>query len=341
MPKVTIKKHHIEIGKLRHINKVRYFIQVLVLLFILSTPILSLYQSNVAARAIQWMDGNEKLLFGTIDNIVRWFTNNPENDLDIIKGSVWSAQIGDFKMSDPLALLGQFAAEKQFYWPFVATILFPVGLTLLLGRFFCGWICPAYLFYEIGDVFRQLLNRAGTRPRNIKLSLKTKYIVLGLGTLTGIIFGVVVFPMIYPPAIISREWYYLVYLGVFGSGLTLLGVSLLFEMTMSRRAVCRYLCPGGALYSLLGKFRVVRIRRNASACIDCVKCNHVCGLGLEPMSDLTGMECNTCTACIAICPTDALTLRLGWKDDPLKQSKPNPKTLQAIHVILQNHKEMT
>ena len=76
LPKVTIKKHHIEIGKLRHINKVRYFIQVLVLLFILSTPILSLYQSNVAARAIQWMDGNEKLLFGTIDCFLMWRLSN-------------------------------------------------------------------------------------------------------------------------------------------------------------------------------------------------------------------------------------------------------------------------
>lgn len=341
LPKVTTKKQHIEISKLRHINKVRHLIQVLVLLFILATSILSLYQSNVAAHAIQWMEGTDKLFFGTIDNIVRWFTNNPEDDLDIIKGSVWSAQIGSFKMSDPLALIGQIAAEKRFYWPFVVTILFPVGLTLILGRFFCGWICPAYLFYELGDVFRQLLNRAGIRPKNIKLSLKTKYMVLGLGTLISVIFGVVVFPMIYPPAIISRELYYLIYVGVFGSGFTLLGISLFFEIALSRRAVCRYLCPGGALYSLLGKFRVLRIRRKASACIDCVKCNHVCGLGLEPMSDLTGMECNTCTACIAICPTDALTLRLGWKDDPLKQSKPNPKTLQAIHVILQNHKEMT
>jgi hypothetical protein len=169
---VTTKKQHIEISKLRHINKVRHLIQVLVLLFILATSILSLYQSNVAAHAIQWMEGTDKLFFGTIDNIVRWFTNNPEDDLDIIKGSVWSAQIGSFKMSDPLALIGQIAAEKRFYWPFVVTILFPVGLTLILGRFFCGWICPAYLFYELGDVFRQLLNRAGIRPKNIKLSLK-------------------------------------------------------------------------------------------------------------------------------------------------------------------------
>jgi hypothetical protein len=40
------------------------------------------------------MDGWErKTPFWNIDNIVRWFTNNPENDLDIIKGSVWSAQM--------------------------------------------------------------------------------------------------------------------------------------------------------------------------------------------------------------------------------------------------------
>ena len=317
--------------KIKHINKIRYFVQTLVVLFILIVPILSLYQSKVSAYAIQWMQGSEKVFFETIDNVVRLILDDPKNDLDMVKGSVWSAQIGTLKISDPLAVVGQVTSEKHFYWPFILTALIPFGITLLFGRIFCGWICPGYLLYEIGDIFRQLLNRAGIKPRNIKLSPLTKYIVLVLGVIIGFVLGGMVFPMIYPPAIISREWYYLVYTGSFGSGITLLLISLFIEISVSRRAVCRYLCPGGALYSLLGKFRVIRIRRKPSVCTSCIKCNDVCGLGLKPMQDLTGMDCNTCGACIAACPTDALTIRLGWSDSPLRPLEPNKSKEKRVN----------
>ena len=299
-------------GVLRHLNKVRHGVQVVVILFVLAIPVLSLYQSYAASHAIQWMEGGEQLFFGNLDRIASWLSNDPVEALDAVKGSVWSAKIGGLKISDPLAVAGQTVAEKRIYWPFVLSMLIPVGVTLILGRVFCGWICPAYLLYEVGDVMRQLLNRAGIRPRNIRLPLATKYVVLGIGIAGGAVLGVALFPMIYPPAVIGREVYYGVYNGAFGSGAVLLAISLFIEIGISRRAVCRYLCPGGALYSLLGAGRVVRLRRDADACIPCVKCDDVCGLGLNPMTDRTGMECNNCTACIAVCPHDALTLSIGW-----------------------------
>lgn len=301
---------------LRHLNKLRHGVQIVVLLFVLAVPLLSLFQSHTAAHSIQWMQGAEKALFESIGDVVSWFSDDPAEDLDVIKGSVWSARIGGYTISDPLAVIGQIAAEWAVYWPFALSALIPLAVTLLLGRVFCGWICPAYLMYEIGDVFRQLLNRAGIRPRNFVLPLRTKYAVLAAGLAASAIIGVAVFPAIYPPAIIGREWYYRVYYGAFGSGFTLLAISLVLEIGFSRRAVCRYLCPGGAVYSLLSRFRVVRLRRDASGCINCEICDRICGLGLKPMTDVTGMECNNCTACIAACPTNVLTLRLGWRDRP-------------------------
>ncbi len=309
-------------GLLRHVNKVRHAVLLAVLLFLVAVPVLSLYQSHRAAHAIQWMQGWEALFFTTLDQVVSWFSADPVEDLDAIKGSVWAMNIGGFKISDPLAVAGPTVmlkneAELAAYWPFMLSALIPVALTVLLGRVFCGWICPGYLLYEAGDRFRQLLNRAGLRPRNIKLPLATKYGVLAVGLVAGPVLGVAVFPMVYPPAVIGREIYYQVFYGAFGSGLTLLAISLFIEVGISRRAVCRYFCPGGALYALLGAARVVRLRRISSDCILCVKCDDVCGLGLSPMRDRTGMECNNCLACVAACPTNALTLGLGWDSGPL------------------------
>lgn len=311
-------------GLLRHVNKARHGVLLAVLLFLAAVPVLSLYQSHRAAHAIQWMQGWEAFFFTTLDQVVSWFSADPAEDLDAIKGSVWAMNIGGFKISDPLAVVGQTLAELTLYWPFVLSALIPLVVTVLLGRVFCGWICPAYLLYEVGDRFRQLLNRAGLRPRNLKLPLATKYVALAIGLVAGAVLGVGVFPMVYPPAVIGREIYYQVFYGAFGSGLTLLAVSLFIEVGISRRAVCRYLCPGGALYSLLGAARVVRLRRISSACIQCVKCDDVCGLGLSPMQDRTGMECNNCLACVAACPTNALTLGLGWDSGPLTPDQDRP-----------------
>lgn len=323
-------------GLLRHVNKVRHAVLLAVLVFVVTVPVLSLYQSHRAAHAIQWMQGWEAQFFTTLDQVVSWFSADPAEDLDVIKGSVWAVNIGGFKISDPLAVVGQIFVEFYVYWPFLVSALIPVVVTVLLGRVFCGWICPGYLLYEVGDRFRQLLNRAGLRPRNIKLPLATKYGVLAFGLVAGAVLGVAVFPMVYPPAVIGREiyskvFYNPVFFGAFGSGLALLAVSLVIEVGISRRAVCRYFCPGGALYALLGAARVVRLRRISSACILCVKCDDVCGLGLSPMRDRTGMECNNCLACVAACPTNALTLGLGWDSGPLAPHQDRRAHRQSDH----------
>lgn len=308
-------------GLLRHVNKARIAVLLAVLLIVVAIPVLSLYQSHRASHAIQWMQGWEAWFFTTLDQAVSWFSADPAEDLDAIKGSLWAINIGGLKISDPLAVAGQLFVEFTIYWPFLLSALIPVLLTMLLGRVFCGWICPGYLLYEVGDRFRQLLNRAGLRPRNLKLPLPIKYGVLAVGLTAGAVLGVGVFPMVYPPAMIGREIYYQVFYGAFGSGLALLAISLFIEVGISRRAVCRYLCPGGALYSLLGSARLVRLRRISSACILCLKCDDACGLGLSPMRDRTGMECNNCLACVAACPTNALTLGLGWESGPLTSSQ--------------------
>ncbi len=87
--------------------------------------------------------------------------------------------------------------------------------------------------------------------------------------------------------------------------LIVLGIVLL-ELTVSRRWWCRYVCPGGALYSLLGWARLVRVKRAASMCTDCGVCVVVCPMGLAPMQDVMGPECDSCGLCISNCGDDAL-----------------------------------
>jgi len=295
-------------------NKLRWISLIGVFAMLVFLPYVSVYQNYVAAHAYDLLSPGEQRLYDMVEGITSPFVSDPENDLDAIKGTTWSGQFFGVKLSDPLAVASQVSAGRRLYWPFFVTALIPLFATALFGRFYCGWICPATLLYELNTNLDAWLNRLGLRTGHRHLDRRLKYLVLGVGLLLSMVSGSVWLASIYPPAIVGREIYYSVALGGFGAGAVFFVLTLLFDLLVARRGFCRYLCPGGALYSLLGRYRVVRIRRRVDTCNDCAKCNAVCEFGLDPMRDDFGQECNNCTACMAVCPTDALRFTLKVRD---------------------------
>ena len=160
------------------------------------------------------------------------------------------------------------------------------------------------------------LRWAGLPLGNRRFDKRIKYLVLALGLVLSALTGSVTVSAVYPPAIVGREIYYAIALGGFGAGTVFFLATVLFDVLVARRGFCRYLCPGGALYALLGRYRLVRIRRIAETCNDCAKCNVVCEFDLDPLRDGFGQECTNCAACIAICPTEAMTFVIRPTDFP-------------------------
>jgi len=300
----------------RHLNKLRWVSLSLVFAMLVLLPFLHVYQTFVAAHAYDLLAPSEQRLYDVMEALTGPFTDDPAEDLDAIKGNTWSGTFWGLKLSDPLAAFGQSAAGLTLYWPFLLTALIPVVLTMIFGRFFCGWVCPATFLYELNSNFASWLHWAGVSFGNRHFDKRIKYVVLSLGLVLSAVSGSVLVASIYPPAIIGREIYYVIALGGFGAGMACFIATLLFDLLVARRGFCRYLCPGGALYSLLGRYRLVRIRRIVETCNDCAKCNVVCEFGLDPLRDGFGQECNNCTACIAVCPTDALTFTIRPTDYP-------------------------
>lgn len=300
----------------KHLNKLRWLSLLTVFAMLIFLPYAHVYQTFEAAHAYDLLADSEKQLYDTMEAITSPFIDDIENDLDAIKGNTWSGTFFGLQLSDPLAALGQVFASRSFYLPFLLTAAIPVILTLIFGRFYCGWICPATFLYELNTNVAAWLRRAGIRTGVRRFDRRIKYLVLVAGLLLSTISGSVLVAGIYPPAIVGREIYYAIALGGFGAGSIFFVATLLFDLLVARRGFCRYLCPGGALYSLLGRFRVFRVQRIVENCNDCAKCNAICEFGLDPLRDNFGQECNNCTACIAICPTDALTFRVQLKDAP-------------------------
>ncbi len=304
------------ISSLRHLNKLRWLSLASVFSILILLPMLSVYQSQLAAHAYDYLSPSEQSIYDAMEWLTAPFVSDPQTDLDMVKGNTWSATIFSLKLSDPLAVANQISASLSVYKPFLLTALIPVVLTLVFGRFFCGWICPATFIYELNTNLAAALYRAGLPIGRQHFDRKLKYLVLVIGLILSAMTGSVLVAAIYPPAIIGREIYYAIALGGFGAGSVFFVMTLLFDLLVARRGFCRYLCPGGALYSLLGRYRLFRIQREVKTCNDCEKCSSICEFGLDPMRDGFGQECNNCTACIAICPTDALSFKLDIKDLP-------------------------
>ena len=79
----------------------------------------------------------------------------------------------------------------------------------------------------------------------------------------------------------------------------ILGASLVVD-----RFWCRYLCPLGATFAVVGHLSVFRIRRSSNACTDCTLCDRPCPVGIEPSNaaPLASTDCIGCLDCVAACP---------------------------------------
>ncbi len=176
----------------------------------------------------------------------------------------------------PLAILG--------------LVLFVI-LTFVLGRIFCGYLCPIGTLQEIVYLIpvKKLKIKNKTLPIVFRLIFFIAFVVLGVIFSMGLLtfFG---FYDFFNLAVTSIFFY------IF---LVLLIVSIFFY-----RPFCQFFCPYGALLSLASIKGLFKLQRNAN-CVDCKKCEIICPTSEAGRDDLK-QECYLCNRCKDVCPVDAI-----------------------------------
>lgn len=310
--------------RIRHacLQAFRRLVQLSVVLLIFVLPYLSLYAHYRAAHALEdetEMIGFRGRVLAALDKRIRTM-DDPQRFLDDNKGTVWSARLGGWDLTDPLAVEAIAASlpRGSISGSLVLSMLLPVLATLLLGKVFCSWICPANLLFELTGKLRKLLRLAELPPADVKFSRANKYVLLVVGLLAAAVVGLPIFTLVYPPAALSR----MAHAWIFGTSLTgflvLLGVIAAVEVILSPRWWCRTMCPGGALYGLIGGARLLRVKLHESRCTKCRECEPVCEPGLNPVTESYGIECDNCGRCVKACPEKALSYTIGF---PLARCK--------------------
>lgn len=201
--------------------------------------------------------------------------------------------------------------------------------TVLIGRFFCGYVCSFGFLgdavYAAGDALAKKLGvKRKPLPAKLELVLRgLKYVVL-VAVCALVLMG------FYTTVNSNSPW------TVFGklanlsvSGVTALGTVLLalivVGMLLKERFFCEFLCPLGALFSLMPTLPTGRMRRQRPKCRkNCAACKQQCPVGIEPKGGVLAGECIMCGECAEVCPQKNVTCGLELRADELPSAAAAP-----------------
>lgn len=238
-------------------------------------------------------------------------------------------------------------SEGEF--PFFIIALFLL-ITLLTGRFACGWLCP------IGTI-QDGISALSSKKRTVRLDrhetyLNIKYVMvvpvfliimtMGLARNVNIVFYFEIKEFLgtfgqKPLSYFSLSEYIFVFFpGLITEMVSAQGLGLLFSNFLvfftfifylallivtiwHPRAYCRYLCPYGALCSAVSDYSFLKLSRSPVKCVgrnDCGICEKVCPKQIRILDEsfefFTGRgECNFCLKCKQNCPYNAINIKFG------------------------------
>jgi polyferredoxin len=265
---------------------------------------------------------------------------------------------------DPLisisALLSAHAIETGFYLSIIVIVM-----TALLGRVFCGWICPFGTLHNMVGYFNKRI-ADGSHATWYAFKYYMLFFILASSLFTAQLAGIMdpisllirslslsIYPALNYLTRASFDTIYRLNIPVITDGSEFLygilkkgflsftqpfflqgvfiGVLFLFILGLNlyeRRFWCKYLCPLGALLGILSRFSVLN-RSVSEGCTSCGVCQEVCPGNAITDSDGSwrSTECLYCMDCDDLCPQKAI--RFGF----IKKNRGVPLDLTRRNIL--------
>ncbi len=245
-------------------------------------------------------------------------------DIQILEGTLNGSRFLGFHLIDVFTNMQLYLAT--FHLPInmiIGTVTIVIVYIIIGGRTYCSWVCPYGVLSEIGEkIHNILIKKEIIKERTF--DNRIRYLFWAIFLTLSFTSGYLVFETFNIVGILSR---FIVY----GWSIALVWVVavLSIEIFYSRRAWCKYLCPIGTTYGLIGWISTTRVQWNDS-CDNCMVCNDVCFeshvLELTKAkyneqrkekniknSYINNGDCTLCGRCIDVCHRDALEFDFRMK----------------------------
>jgi len=243
-------------------------------------------------------------------------------DIQLVEGSMTASRFLGFHLADIYSSFLIMLAQRHVATNLVIGLV-TAGLiwVLLGGRTFCSWVCPYHLVAEWAEMLHaKLAKKKWVRDHALHRGVRVVFWIVF--AFMALVTGQTLFLTLNPIGVLSRAV-------VYGPSLALgwVVLLLLFEVLYSKRAWCRYVCPIGLTYGVIGATAPLRVSYTLENCAHEGECRAVCEVPhvlemtvkgrARDTSVPVGPDCTRCGLCVDTCPTDSLNFQMKGLSDLL------------------------
>jgi ferredoxin-type protein NapH len=299
---------------------------------------------------IAWLFVINSVLFG-----VPYFSTLPWT-----KNIFWPNLSTRFIVNNPTTsflyqIQSRFASGYETYYVnLIVPALVFVLLVVILGRVWCGWLCPIGFIQDLLLKIRKALGIPYTdvSPKSTMVLNQIGYVMIFLIAFLSLSVGVTFlgmnqfwskselpFESVAPPRAI---WIFIQQILGLESWDTVIPLSAIIGAALAivlsfkiRHFWCR-ICPAGALMSLLNRRALVSIQKDGSKCTKCRICMRACPMDIEEiyeekdLDNVTNRTCIHCYRCIELCPEDGCLSVTFFNKTITKSKFPYSKKLKGV-----------
>ena len=201
-----------------------------------------------------------------------------------------------------LYFFGQTLRIEELYLVLLFSLLLTLGfllVTMVLGRVWCGWLCPQTTLTDIAEWFAQKLGSKSGDNHSIiiKIVLHCFYLILALLVSANLLWYFIE-PQTFFIKLVSGQMHYATW-----TCLVLVAMTIYLDLALIRRLMCSDFCPYGRFQTTLADETTLALHLPESELVRCIECNscvRVCPMKIDIRRGYQ-VECINCGRCLDAC----------------------------------------
>jgi cytochrome c oxidase accessory protein FixG len=201
-----------------------------------------------------------------------------------------------------LYFFGQTLRIEELYLVLLFSLLLTLGfllVTMVLGRVWCGWLCPQTTLTDLAEWFARRLQLTPGEQNHLgkRLMLHCFYLMLGLLVSINLLWYFIE-PQSFFIKLAAGQLHYATWIC-----LVLVATTIYLDLALIRRLMCSDFCPYGRFQTTLADETTLTLHLPESELVRCIECNscvRVCPMEIDIRRGYQ-VECINCGRCLDAC----------------------------------------